>query len=155
MNCSQHLPDWCWESRTHVQWIRFPGLWSLCEAFYFPAECSTCGMGNMLRLAASVVWWLACWPLVPEFAGSNPAEAVGFFSDDIKIHSMPSFGGEIKPSVPCRCFTACKRSVHLPWKWHVVRKIESAIFLAHTPSLANRGLSRRWRWSASGDDGGN
>jgi hypothetical protein len=28
---------------------------------------------------ASVVWWLACWPLVPEFAGSIPTEAVGFF----------------------------------------------------------------------------
>ena len=25
------------------------------------------------------LWWLACWTLVPEFAGSNPAEAVGFF----------------------------------------------------------------------------
>jgi hypothetical protein len=30
------------------------------------------------EVTASVVWWLACWPLVPEFAGSNPAEAVGF-----------------------------------------------------------------------------
>jgi hypothetical protein len=29
--------------------------------------------------AASVVWWLACWPLVPKFARSNLAEAVGFF----------------------------------------------------------------------------
>jgi hypothetical protein len=46
--------------------------------------------------AASVVWWLACWPLVPEFAGSNPAEVVGFFR-----HMMPSFGGEVKESVPC------------------------------------------------------
>jgi hypothetical protein len=25
-----------------------------------------------------VVKGLACWPLVPKFAGSNPAEAVGF-----------------------------------------------------------------------------
>jgi hypothetical protein len=33
----------------------------------------------VLILTASVVWWLACWPLVPEFAGSNPAEVVGFF----------------------------------------------------------------------------
>jgi hypothetical protein len=37
---------------------------------------------NMLFLpfseTASVVWWLACWPLVPEFAGSIPTEAVGF-----------------------------------------------------------------------------
>jgi hypothetical protein len=22
---------------------------------------------------------VACWPLIPKFAGSNPAEAVGFF----------------------------------------------------------------------------
>jgi hypothetical protein len=28
---------------------------------------------------ASVVYWLVCWPLEPEFAGSIPAEAVGFF----------------------------------------------------------------------------
>jgi hypothetical protein len=26
-----------------------------------------------------------------------------------KILSMPSFGGEVKPSVPCRSFAACKR----------------------------------------------
>jgi hypothetical protein len=31
-------------------------------------------------VTASVVWWLACWSLVPEFAGSIPTEAVGFFS---------------------------------------------------------------------------
>jgi hypothetical protein len=24
-----------------------------------------------IELTASVVWWLACWPLVPEFAGSS------------------------------------------------------------------------------------
>jgi hypothetical protein len=33
--------------------------------------------------------------------GSNPAEAVGFFGRK-KILSTPSFGGEVKPSVPCR-----------------------------------------------------
>jgi hypothetical protein len=31
-----------------------------------------------------------------------------------KIQSMPSFGGEVKPSVPCRSFTACKRT--LQWR---------------------------------------
>jgi len=30
-----------------------------------------------------------------------------------KIFSMPSFGGEVKPSVPCRRFAACKRSLEL------------------------------------------
>jgi hypothetical protein len=27
--------------------------------------------------------------------------------------STPSFGGEVKPSVPCRRFAACKRSLEL------------------------------------------
>ena len=54
---------------------------------------------------------VACWPLVPKFAGSNPAEAVGFLKGE-KILSTPSFGGEVKPSVPCRRFAACKRSLN-------------------------------------------
>jgi hypothetical protein len=40
---------------------------------------------------------------------------------------MLSFGGKVKPSVPCRSFAACKRSRHLPWKSHAVGKIGSAI----------------------------
>ena len=55
---------------------------------------------------------LACWPLVPKFAGSNPAEAVGFFRAK-KILSTPSFRGEVKPSVPRRRFAACKISLNL------------------------------------------
>jgi hypothetical protein len=31
-----------------------------------------------------------------------------------KILRMPSFGGEVKPLVPCRSFVACKRTLHLP-----------------------------------------
>jgi hypothetical protein len=41
--------------------------------------------------------------------------------------SLPSFGGEVKLSVPCRRFAACKRSLHLLWKSHAVGKIGSAI----------------------------
>jgi hypothetical protein len=33
-----------------------------------------------------------------------------------KIHSMPSFGGEVKPPVPCRRFAACKRTLRFTWK---------------------------------------
>ena len=44
---------------------------------------------------------VACCPLVLKFAGSNPAEAVGFLRAK-KILSTPFFGGEVKPSVPCR-----------------------------------------------------
>ena len=56
---------------------------------------------------------VACWPLVPKFEGSNPAEAVGFFKGEKKILCTPSFGGEVKPSDPCRRFAACKRSLNL------------------------------------------
>ena len=46
---------------------------------------------------------------------------------------MPSFGGEVKPSVPCRRFAASKRSLHLPWKSHAVGKIRSAISCPYFP----------------------
>jgi hypothetical protein len=34
----------------------------------------------------------ACWPLVPKFAGSNPAEAVGFFRTKKSSARLPSDG---------------------------------------------------------------
>jgi hypothetical protein len=40
---------------------------------------------------------------------------------------MPSFGGEVKPSVPYRRCAAYIRFLHLPWKSHAVGKIGSAI----------------------------
>ena len=63
---------------------------------------------------------VACWPLVPKFAGSDPAEAVGFFSAK-KILSTPSFGREVKPFVPCRRFTAWKISLNVTWKSGIFR----------------------------------
>jgi len=63
-----------------------------------------------LKICLGTGFSVACWLLVPKFAGSNPAEAVGFLRAK-KILSTPSFGGEVKPSVPCRRFVACKRSL--------------------------------------------
>jgi hypothetical protein len=34
----------------------------------------------------------ACWPLVPKFKGSNPAEAVGFFRAKKSTARLPSEG---------------------------------------------------------------
>jgi hypothetical protein len=34
----------------------------------------------------------ACWPLVPKFGGSNPAEAVGFFRAKKSPAPLPSEG---------------------------------------------------------------
>jgi hypothetical protein len=35
---------------------------------------------------------VACWPLVPKFAGSHPAEAVGFFRAKRSSARLPSEG---------------------------------------------------------------
>ena len=44
-----------------------------------------------------------------------------------KILSTPSFGREVKPFVPCRRFTACKRSLNVTWKSGNFRQNSSAI----------------------------
>ena len=39
-----------------------------------------------------------------------------------KILSTPSFGRKVKPFVPCRRFTACKRSLNVTWKSGIFRQ---------------------------------
>ena len=56
-----------------------------------------------------VVQWLSYSPLDPRFAGSIPAGVDGFFQS-VKILRMTCFGREVKPWVPCRRFTARKRT---------------------------------------------
>ena len=43
--------------------------------------------------------------------GFKPGRSCRIFKGE-KIFSTPSFGGEVKPSVPCRRFAACKRSLN-------------------------------------------
>ena len=50
-----------------------------------------------------------------------------------KIVSTPSFGGEVKPSVPCRRFAACKISLNLRGSWNL-GKITGQ-FLAHSSTF--------------------
>jgi hypothetical protein len=88
---------------------------------------------------------VACWPLVPKFAGSNPAGAVGFLRAK-KILSTPSFGGEVKPPVPCRRFAACKRSLQLRGSRIVNGICRNISRPRRVPPSAARGLSRRWTW---------
>ena len=54
---------------------------------------------------------VACWPLVPKFAGSNPAEAIRFLGRKNPQHAF--LRREVKLSVRCRRFAACKRSLNL------------------------------------------
>ena len=46
--------------------------------------------------------------------GFRPGRSRRIFKGE-KILSTPSFGGEVKPSVPCRRFAACKRSQNVAW----------------------------------------
>ena len=46
---------------------------------------------------------------VTQVRGFKPGPKPSDFSGE-KILSAPSFGGEVKPSVPCRKITACKRT---------------------------------------------
>jgi hypothetical protein len=78
---------------------------------------------------------VACSPLVFKFTGSHSAEAVEILGRK-KILSTPSFGGEVKPSVPCRSFTECKSSLNVTSKSDF--RQNSRTFLAHGSTF------RRW-----------
>ena len=85
-------------------------------------QCGVSGFGGLE---------VACSPLVPKFAGSHPAK---------KILSTPSFGGEVKPSVPCRSFTACKWSINVTCKSAFRQNFRT--FLAHSSTFSRWVLSR-------------
>jgi hypothetical protein len=60
--------------------------------------------------------------------GFKPGRSRRIFKGE-KILSTPSFGGKVKPSVPCRRFAACKRSLQLRGSRTVDEIV--AKFLAH------------------------
>jgi len=70
--------------------------------------------------------------------GFKPGRSCRIFRTK-KILSTPSFGGEVKLSVPCRSFTACKRSLNVTWKSTFRQNYRT--FFAHIPPSA-AGCSR-------------
>ena len=79
-----------------------------------------------------------------------------------KILSTPSFGGEVKPSVPCRRFAACKRFLNLRGSRNL-GKITGQ-FLAHSSTFRCSDLScrcgrtgtwrRKWERLRAGESNG-
>jgi hypothetical protein len=70
-----------------------------------------------------------------------------------KIHSMSSFGGEVKPPVPCHRFVACKRALWFMWESESQAKLTghfSPIILSFTNIglVMSLDLERLWRWWA-------
>ena len=70
---------------------------------------------------------VACWPLVPRFAGSNPGRSRRIFQGE-KILSTPPFGREVNPFVPYRTL----RQVKDPWMLRGSRAFSGKI---HQPFL--------------------
>jgi hypothetical protein len=75
----------------------------------------------------SVISWLACLPLDPRFAGSNPAEGDGFLKV-IKIRCTTSFRRKVKTSAPCHNIL---RHVKKPYRYEnkILRRQNSPTFL--------------------------
>ena len=71
--------------------------------------------------------------------GFKPDRSRWIFQGE-KILSTPSFGEEVKSSVPCRRFTACKRSLNVTWKPGIFRQNSSAISCPSSSSFHYCGL---------------
>jgi hypothetical protein len=67
--------------------------------------------------------------------GFEPGRSRRIFRAGEKIHSMPSFGGEIKPSAPCRRFAACKTTPAIYVEVGIASKIDRAFLTQFRPSL--------------------
>ena len=72
--------------------------------------------------------------------GFKPSRNRRIFKGE-KIFSTPSFGGEVKPSVPCRRFAACKRSLN--GVKSSFQQNYRRTFLPTVPNSAAGDLSRR------------
>ena len=72
-------------------------------------------------------------PFGTQVHGFKPGRRSRIFQGE-KILTTPSFGREVKPFVPCRRFTACKRSLNVTWKSGIFRQNLPAI---HRPSSSS------------------
>jgi hypothetical protein len=77
--------------------------------------------------------------------GFKPGRSRRIFKGE-KILSTSSFGGEVKPSVPCRWLAACKRSLKLRGSQILDEICRNISRSRRVPPSAARGLSRRWTW---------
>ena len=71
--------------------------------------------------------------------GFKPGRSRRIFQGEKNL-SMPSFGREVKPYVPYRRFTACKRSLNVTWKSGIFRQKSSAISRPSSSSFHYKGL---------------
>ena len=120
------IDGWSWET----------GLWNLVLLLV------------LLLLLFERLRWSRCSVLTfsTQVRGFKPGRSRQISKGE-KILSTPSFGGEVKPSVPCRRFAACKRSLN---------GVEVVISAKKLPDniLAHSSHFRRWDLSRRGGRGG-
>jgi len=80
-----------------------------------------------------------------QVCGFRPSWSCRIFKGE-KILSTPSFGGEVKPSVPCHRFAACKRSLELRGSRILDEICQNISRPRRVPPPAARGLSCHWTW---------
>ena len=76
--------------------------------------------------------------LSTQVRGFKPGRSLRNFRGEKKILSTPSFGGEVKPSVPCRKFAACKRSINLRGSRNLDKNHYRTSFWPTVPPFAAR-----------------
>jgi hypothetical protein len=105
--------------------------------------------------SVDVIRWYrgSALPLSTQVRGSKPGQSRQDFQGR-KILSAPSFGGEVKLSVPCRRFTACKRSLNVVWK-STFRQNYRLIFWPTSSTFRCLDLSRRVDVETPGGESGN
>jgi hypothetical protein len=67
--------------------------------------------------------------------GFKPGRSRRIFQGE-NIPSTPSFGEEVKPAVPCRRFTACKRSLNVTWNRHLGKILGYSLSPIKVPPVA-------------------
>jgi hypothetical protein len=110
--------------------VRSSGMW--CCVVGWAVRGSNPGVGEIFCIRSPVQWvWSSFSSLVFSMLASG-TQVRGFKpswrSRIFRAKKSSAFlRGEVKPSVPCLRFAACKRFLHLPWKSHAVGKIGSPI----------------------------
>ena len=124
-----------------LQYIRNSGLY---KCFYCPSSFRVFWrnqrQGNVHALILNSMLAFST-----QVRGFKPSRSRRIFNGE-KILSTPSFGREVKPSVPCRRFAACKRSLN-GVEVVISAKIPDNI-LTHSSHF------RRWDLSRRGGRGG-
>jgi hypothetical protein len=92
---------------------------------------------RMINFIGQWLWWSRGCVLASstQVHGFKPGRSCRIFQGK-NFPSAPSFGGEVKPAVPCRRFAACKRSLNVTWSRHLGKILGYSFSPIKVPPLA-------------------